>query len=264
MTLIVGIRCSDGVVMASDSAATFGMDFNRTIGQQDIRKVHKVGEAMLFGGSGAVGIAQLIRDALGSAWSHSTFRSPATSEEAMRNIAEEIRKQVGPHLQMANLTRPLGQDVSSSLCKSLVAMPVKKKACLFSFDSNGAPEEITVEIPFVAIGSGQQIADPFLAFLKGLLWKGTPPTLAQGRLVAVWTVEHVKKTNPGGVAGATQLATLASDVEVAKAVTLYEENQLLEHLEQIHSAEKALAKQLCEEKPASELSSPPAAPGGTS
>lgn len=263
MTLIVGIRCSDGVVMASDSAATMGTGSLFTIGQQYITKVHKLGEAILFGCTGAVGMGQLVCGALDSAWKGGKFKSVKAPQEAMRLVAQEIMGQLVPFLQSANLTRGLGLDASSSLCKSLVAMPVDRKACLFSFDFNGAPEQATVDLPFVAIGSGQQIADPFLAFIKRLLWKDKQPSLAEGRLAAAWTIEHVKQTNPGGVGGATQLATLTSDTDVAKAVRFYDANHIQEHLEQIASVEAAMVSQLLKSEMASEAPSPPKPPGGT-
>lgn len=80
----------------------------------------------------------------------------------------------------ANLSRPLVGDASPSLCKTLVALPVRRVPCLFTFDYNGAPEQMTSELPFVALGSGQPIADPFLALLKRLFWLTSQPTLGRG------------------------------------------------------------------------------------
>lgn len=264
MTLIVGIRCSDGIVMASDSAATMSTGNLPTIGQQEMIKIYKLGEAMLAGFTGAVGMGQLVCGALDTAWKEGVFKELKTPEDAMRAVAKIILNELVPFLQSAKLTHPLGLNVSSSLCKSLVAMPVKKKGCLFSFDYNGAPEKATAYLPFVAVGSGQPIADPFLAFIKRLLWKEKEPSLAEGRLAAVWTIEHVKQTNPGGVAGTTQLATLASDTEVGKAVCFYDADHIQEHLEQVQSAETALVSELCKIKNTSEPPSPPTSQGNTS
>lgn len=144
-----------------------------------------------------MGIAQLIANEIKSGWDKKEFQVSGP-EEAMNRIGKKIAQLVLPYLQTANLTRPLVGDASASLCKSLVAMPVKNIPCLFSFDYNGAPEKSTPELPFVAMGIGQPIADPFLAFLKRLLWEKTVPTLGEGRLAAVWTINHVGLTNPGG------------------------------------------------------------------
>lgn len=63
MTLIVGIKCADGVVMGADGAATLG---NPVVGQatvtQPVSKLHIVDNRILMGGSGAVGLSQLYLD----------------------------------------------------------------------------------------------------------------------------------------------------------------------------------------------------------
>jgi 20S proteasome alpha/beta subunit len=189
MTLIIGIVCKDGVVMASDSAASFGKEGVPTIGQQEVRKVHQLSDALLYSSMGAIGMSQVIADALKKSWEQEEFANIPTPERVMHTIGMKLIQILVPYLQTATLTRPLIGDASQSLCKSLVAMPVQHVPCLFSFDYNGAPERITEELPFVAMGSGQPIADPFLALLKRLLWQNSQPTLAEGRLAATWTIE---------------------------------------------------------------------------
>lgn len=231
MTLIVGILCRDGVVMASDSAATFAASGLKTIGQQQIPKILDIFNQVLYSGTGAVGISQIIANEIKVGWEKGEFGHTKSPEEVMDRIGKKIATLITPYLQTANLTRQLVGDVSSSLCKSLVAMPVKNTPCLFSFDFNGAPERSTADLPFIAMGSGQQIADPFLAFLKRLLqWEKNPPTLGEGRLAAAWTINHVVLTNPGGVAGPIQLATL-SIKEGKPTVTMIPETDVQEHLQ---------------------------------
>jgi len=241
MTLIVGILCENGVVMASDSAATFGASGVQTIGQQNVQKVRSLAHAMLFSSTGAVGISQVIADSLEHGYSSGALKSQRSPEAAMDTIGKSIGQQLGPYLQTANLVRPLVGDASQSLCKSMLAMIVNKEPCLFTFDFNGAPERATPDLPFVAMGSGQQIADPFLAYLKRLLWSDSTPSLAEGRLVATWVLEHATRTNPGGVGGPTQLAelTLVSD---RPNVEMYDADRVQEHSQNIQSAEDALVR----------------------
>ena len=126
----------------------------------------------------------------------------------------------------------------------MVAMPIQHVPYLFSFDYNGAPERATKELPFVAIGIGQPIADPFLAFLKRLLWLESQPTLAKGRLAAIWTIDHVRLTNPGGVGGKIQVAMLSGKPGKPPSVSMFSEGDLQEHLEQIRAAEHALVMEV--------------------
>jgi hypothetical protein len=235
MTLIVGILCKDGVVMASDSAAMFGAEGRPTIGQQYVRKLHKVTENIIFSSTGAVGISQLLTD---------KGEKCPTPETAMDRIGKEIVQVVGPYLNTAQFQRNIIGEAHSSLCKSMVALPVNKRPYLFSFDYNGAPERSTSELPFISMGSGQPIADPFLALLHRLLWKGAEPTVAEGRLAGVWTILHVSQTNPGGVGGPPQLATLTGSPGKMPTVEVGGEEDIEEHVQKISAVEQALQSEI--------------------
>ena len=106
MTLIIGILCKDGVVMASDSAATLGAGNVFTIGQQSLRKVFKLNDHVLYSATGAVGMSQLVADKIMSIWSSTDF-SQVTPDHAMNHIGCEIVNTVGPYLHSAGWTRAL-------------------------------------------------------------------------------------------------------------------------------------------------------------
>jgi hypothetical protein len=241
VTVLVGILCSDGVVIGSDSAATFGASGMNTIGQQYCQKVTLLQDKIVYASTGAVGIGQLIADMLHKGWAGGQFKGQTTAAEMMGVVAARINHLVVPFLQSANMQRGLTGEGNSSICKSLVAMPVKQRFELFNFDVNGAPEHATQKLPFVALGSGQPIADPFLALLGRLLWPDRSPTLAEGRLAAVWTIDHVRRTTPGGVGGQIQLATLVNATGTAQLV---DESEVQEHLQAVTSALDALVTQI--------------------
>lgn len=240
MTLLVGIRCSDGVVVASDSAATFGNGQQPTIGQQVVQKVWKLNNHIIYCGTGAVGIAQIISDHIRTMWDNRAFGGHMTPEAAMDKIGKAILQLVVPYIQTSEMTG----SPDTSRCKSLVAIPIAQTPELFQFDINGAPERCNDGLPFVALGSGQLIADPFLAFLRRLLWSHRVPTLSEGRLAAVWTIDHVRRTNPGGVGGDIQLATLEATGRSMPQVTVASQSQVEEHLQKVHLAEEALVSNL--------------------
>jgi len=240
LTLIIGVLCQDGVVVASDSAATFGTDTAFTIGQQPVQKVTLVNDHILYASTGAVGLSQIVADRLRQLWEGKALSGLPTPEAAMDRLGKEIGAFVEPYLRTAQMQRQLVGSASSSLCKSLVALPVSHKPCLFQFDYNGAPERATPQLPFVALGSGQPIADPFLAFLRRLFWSNHEPTLAEGRFAAVWTIDHVRRTNPGGVGGNIQLATLEPVPGKPAAAKVATPDEVQEHLQKVEQAEAAL------------------------
>jgi hypothetical protein len=66
-------------------------------------------------------------------------------------------------------------------------------------------------MPIVSIGSGQLVADPFLAFIRRIFWPSVPPTLSEGILAVVWALTYTIQSQPGGVGEPIQVATLSKD-----------------------------------------------------
>ncbi len=63
MTVIVGIKCSNGIVMGSDGAATLGSIGSQTV-RQPVSKLQIVRKGAILGVSGPVGLGQLFYDSL--------------------------------------------------------------------------------------------------------------------------------------------------------------------------------------------------------
>ncbi len=241
MTLIVGIRCADGVVVASDSAATLAAGTQPTIGQQANTKVHQLGDEMLYASCGAVGMSQLIRDAFEKAVSVKGPGKQNTSADLMRYLSSLIGDQLKKPFEQAIASIPLVGRERAGLtvtCSCIVGVVNHDTARLYQFDTSGMPEEATKELPFVALGSGQGLADPFLALLKRVLWSDREPNLAEGRFAAAWTIVHVARTNPGGVALPLQLSSLCKIEGKWRTRNHTPE----EHYEAIDAAEKALLR----------------------
>ncbi len=199
---------------------------------------------VIYTGTGAVGIAQILNGHLRDQWAKGAYKSIETPEAAMHKLGMEIAALVTPYMQLAQVQRQLVGDAAASLTKSMIAFPVKRKPHLFTFDFNGAPEMASERLPFVALGSGQPIADPFLAFLARVLWVKRQPTLAEGRLAAAWTIDHVCRTNPGGVGGDTCMAILQQQAGDQPKVVEIGAAELQEHQQRISGAEKAIADEL--------------------
>src|SRR5262245_17473363 len=111
MTLIVGILCSNGVVMASDSAATLGTGAGlSTIGQQNMKKILNLSSDSLYGATGAVGMSQLVSNSVSKHWKghKDTIFLNGSDGDVMKLLGDEIAKTVLPYLQTAALTRQLG------------------------------------------------------------------------------------------------------------------------------------------------------------
>jgi hypothetical protein len=58
------------------------------------------------------------------------------------------------------------------------------------------------------MGSGQLLADPFLAFVSRVLWDGKMPTVDTGKFGVYWVLDHTIKLAPGGIGGPIKMAIL--------------------------------------------------------
>jgi len=247
MTLIIGIKCKDGIVMAADGAATLGSMGQHTA-QQPTKKLSILKDKIIMGVSGPVGLGQMLKGKMDSIWDAGMLRNKKP-HEAMSLISTGLREYIIPELKVAEISRNVIGNIglSSALSATLVALPASRELCLIQFDQQGAPEETTEELPFACIGSGQSIADPFLGLLRRVFWSDHQPNIDEGLFAAVWALDHAIKVNPGGVAEPMQIITMVQSGSDTKIKELSFE-EITEHKEAVRNAERAMAISLAEFK----------------
>jgi hypothetical protein len=64
---------------------------------------------------------------------------------------------------------------------------------------------------FVSMGSGQLLADPFLAFVSRVLWREKPPNVQIGAFGMYWVLSHTIQYAPGGVGKPIKIAILKKE-----------------------------------------------------
>lgn len=240
MTLIIGIRCTDGIVLGADGAATLGTTFQPTV-VQPMRKLDIIRDSIIVGVSGPAGLGQLFKGEIDKLWQEQKL-SGKKPFEAMSILREAMWKHAGPNWEAtAVVSRTLGaQAAISASTGTIMALPVSKLHCLFQFDHQCSPEQATEDLPFASVGNAQWIADPFLAFLRRIFWKDKSPSLVDGIFATLWALDHAIVTNPGGVANPKQLVILEKLSRDWKAREL-QDAELQEHYQAIEEAEKSLA-----------------------
>lgn len=239
MTLIVGIKCSDGIVVGADGAATLGEMGQRTV-QQPVRKLSILSHKVIIGVSGKVGLGQRIIERVGDLYSEGKLAGKK-SGAAMSLLRAAIWPDISGELQAAREAQQVvGQiALASAISHTIVALPLDRQFSLIYFNQQAAPEEATEDLPFIAIGSGQPTADPFLAFIKRIFWPTGLPSLEMGIFSTFWTLQHSIETNPGGVANPKQIMVLEKDGKDFKARELADE-EVEEHYEAVSAAESTL------------------------
>ena len=241
MTLIVGIKCADGVVVGADGAATLG---NPTFGQQTVlqpvTKLQTISEKIIMGVSGPVGLGQLYCDSVEKS---SNTLSRGDLPAIQRKLCQAISKDVKQAVESAEIWKQLQGPAAIHLAStsSLIALTVSGSPELIQCNQTGQAEAATDDLPYVAIGSGQPLADPFLAFLRKVFWANTPPRLAQGILATVWTLTHAIGVAPGGVAFPIQVMTLTKNADGKSLVESLADDDLQVHQESVAAAEQYLA-----------------------
>jgi len=238
MTLIVGVLCSDGAVLAADGAATYGAMGVMTM-TQPMKKLTIVGDSTVIGVSGTTGLAQRYHGEIRRGIEGNKYKN-LQADQVMREIQNAITPIIQGEFRMAAVASPVigaGVAATSALSGMLVAMPVLKDPYLFRFDQQGSPEYAMKDLPFLSVGSGYIQGDPFFAFIRRLLWTEGLPTVADGVLAAVWTIRHAIMCSPGGVADPIQVAVL----QKGKAKEL-DDSELEEHRQFIETLEKQWAE----------------------
>lgn len=239
MTVIVAWKCSDGVVIGADSAATLGSHGVMTVKESTNSKLAIVRDAVIVGVSGPVALSQKYEDALSTLpfgqFSELCNKSGAQAATAISSLlwahAEPAYQRAGLVVQATQNRAPLN-DANHS---SVIAIRTKGEDRLFQFTETCAGEEATPQLPYLSIGSGQQNADPFLAFLRRTFWPDSLPNLAGGIFSCLWTLTETIQSAPSGVDGPVMIATLQSGV-----AKMLEKDELREHAEAIESARDSL------------------------
>jgi 20S proteasome alpha/beta subunit len=199
MTLIVGIKCADGIVVGADGAATLGALGRNTV-RQPVKKLVSIRKALIFGLSGPVGMSQFLQHEVEELWDANSFKG--NSLHAMGLIRDKIKPHLLREIAVVSQTQTVLGSIAhlSALSATMVAGKFSGTLSLFQFDQQGSPEQATENLPFVAIGSGQSLADPLLSFLRRIFWPTRLPTLAEGVLATLWCLKQAIDTNAGGVA----------------------------------------------------------------
>lgn len=232
MTLIVGVICRDGVVIGADSVATTVT----SVEQQVSDKITIDEDNVIIACSGSAGLSQLIKEELSGRWHE--FKQLRYARDARNAISDSMYSQIQPAAERAKST---GRTFGG--CEILVAMAIDHRPTLFQFNARADSIEITSEFPFVSIGSGSNKADPFLAFVKRILWSDEAPNSTRlGIFGVLWTLQHVSTVSPILGVGEPHWIVVLERQGTHWMATKLGKGELLEHRQAIVEAEDALRR----------------------
>jgi hypothetical protein len=236
MTAIVGVLCSDGVVIGTDSSTTFGTGFSPTI-EQITEKLSIVKNVVIVAGTGQVGMGQRFRHIIETAHNDRVFQGTNHHIDVGKELCRRAVIDFG------------STNAQQKQYGALIAFPLGDKVHLCEFAvTDFQPEFKDQHIWYCSMGSGQPITDPFLGLMREVFWESGPPSIQDGVFAATWSLDHVISLNPGGIKEPTRVAVLEKVNGVYQA-RLLDVADLDEHRENIKAAKQRLREFREEQKP---------------
>lgn len=230
MTLIIGVICGDGAVIGADSVATA----STTIAHQVSDKITIEEDNVIIACSGSAGLSQLIKEELSESWHN--VKQLSSSKDVRNAVSDAMYTQIEPTAKRAK-----GVGKAFGGCETLVAMPINHTPALFQFNGWADSFGLTSDLPYMSIGSGSRFADPFLEFLKRILWSDRVPNSTRiGVFSVLWTLQHVSKVGPGLGVGEPHRIVVLENRGSGWLANRLGEGELSEHRQAIIDAEDSL------------------------
>lgn len=205
MTLLVGVLCKDGAVIAADrqvSAANLGMP---------ARKISILGSRSVsaFAASGDVALGQRIQAVVSKQVDRVVSQNYADIVPEMSN--QIVHEAMLPFYKMHQaLQIPLDNYPA---CDCLFLSRFRDESHLAHINCHGNFTKLDDFSRFCCLGSGTQHGLSFLTFIWSVFFSETPPSLSEGVLVAYWTVQVAIDLQATYVGLGTDVCILPDDKE---------------------------------------------------
>jgi hypothetical protein len=232
MTSIVGIHCTNGVVIGTDSAATFAGARGIHIIEQPTEKIDVIQRKIIVACTGSVGFGQRFNAIVHQGWKKKIFQKDPidVGKHLSRELIEDL---LSTRIQV-------GGDVGLGF-GSLIAFPNGHTPHLCEFDvKTFQPEFKDRRIWYGSMGSSQHITDPFLAFMREVFWGDELPNVYDGIFAVTWALDHAIRYNPGGVNSPIRIAVLEPTKKGQLEARILEDEELGEHHQNIAAAKDVL------------------------
>ena len=232
MTVLVGVRCKDGVAIGADSAATSGIG-NFQLMKLASDKVSIIGDRTIVAGTGSVGLSQRFNGVVKAAWDNKAFQK--SRQICLNEITALALKDFASTNVQIHPQNGIGFG-------SLMACVLDGEAQLVEFaTADLQPEVKTSQLNFVAMGSGQMLAEPFMGFVSRVLWGDRQPDVKTATFGVFWALSHTLTIAPGGVGPPIKLAVLSRDKGTWSAKVL-EHGELDEAGQHIKAIEERIGR----------------------
>ena len=167
MTLIIGILCSDGALIAADRQITLGSMGQMTVGQAGT-KVEILDHNVLFALTGYTGLGQEFQDAVSEYSDQFNRRDYSKIRDLLKGKLTPIVERA---FAVARAAAPVvGANAAhvEAICGAIFSGVFKDGLSVVEITPQANCDRLTKSNPFVCLGSGKQNADPFISFDREL------------------------------------------------------------------------------------------------
>jgi hypothetical protein len=199
LTVIVGVRCSDGIVIGADSAATQAAG-NQHLMKMMCDKIFIVANRVVVATTGSVGQAQRLQSVIEAQYANKLFGKDSVTAAPLLTRESLMNFQISGIQHNPQGGWGLGAFVGAVFSDGaqLIEYPW----------TDFQPEINKGKLFFGSMGSGQTLADPFLSFVARVMWENKQPTVDAARFGVHWALSHTIECAPGGVGHPIKLATI--------------------------------------------------------
>lgn len=225
MSIIVGVDCSDCVILAVSGPAP------RSATGQPETAASLVGELRAVAGQAVVGYSgpeELGREVTAAMEHYVEARDPRELPPEAHCVA--IQAALSQPVRLATAMRsalegmPGGgvRKAGPTFGEMLIALPCKSGHALYVVGGECVVAVVDRGSACAAIGQGKSAAESFLRFLQRLLWREGRPSRAAGQLAAYWTARHVSDIE-GGSSRMIQVVRMSPGVGKVAEIVPYGE-----------------------------------------
>jgi 20S proteasome alpha/beta subunit len=264
MTLLVGIYCADGIVIAADQQATLGTASRPTVGSP-VTKISPIkNNAALYAFSGFTGLGQQIGADL-----ERTIDPTRNYFDQVGQIQTAVCATVTGFVQRGQILAQTGlypDGRAEALCHSLVGAQFPDGVKLFEITPTVSCDIVNAS-QWTSIGTGKQNADPIVAFLWDVYWRDRNPRLPEAIVTAYWAVSATiesKAPNVGFDIDVFVLEPTAGGAMLARQIAREELTEDADFIERVKDAMRSFRDAIIptpQTEAADRADEPPALPG---
>jgi hypothetical protein len=227
MTIIVGILCNKGCVIASDGMASNNLGTTPFVGIENT-KIHLVKNELLVSCAGEDNLMTLFINFL----ENNYLSLKKTHESSAIDLANSIG--AGFAHTIIDLYNKYPTELGThylGLIKqrgglefgAIIAFAFQGSHYMFGYNGSLVPSMVRDNgIWHSIIGSGELVAKPSIHLVKKILNITKKPDTSKGSILAYWTIEHAIEVSSGGIGGNILLFSLTKQLDGSNSYKISE------------------------------------------